>query len=466
MKHPALSRTFAVVLLILCLVSFLAGLGGLGKARSDYESSQRELTRLGEELEEYKTLLAENEGQESYDAQSAALSDLQEQHEETSAGHRTELATYSATKGGIQTGVEALDEADAAMANAKREFEAKKKEFEAQKAAFMEQYNAYQQALAALPGLKDQAAQLELLLASTTPEALEEEGLALEGRAQTLLQEEEALKAEQDPELLAQKQQELEAKKAALEQDRAAYQARLEAYQTAAASLPMLQQQIAGMEAGMSQVNGAQLEAIKAQMDAGALALEEGKKQLQEAEYALYHNRALIWYELGKLEDQAVEMAGTRDTLMQESEEIAQKQQQSEEQKLREKRLRSLRLLFAEEESVAAAMEQGEELIPAVERHIGSFAERAQRDNTLRILACAWMMAALPAGLLCLLSSFELIQKPRLARRGAVLCLLCALIGMGALWYIGRGLSYAAMGLGIFALLQILASAPLKKKSL
>ena len=195
-----------------------------------------------------------------------------------------------------------------------------------------------------------------------------------------------------------------------------------------------------------------------------ALAMAEGEKQIQEAEAALYHNRALIWYELGKLEDQAAEMAATRDALQQESAEIAQKQQQSEEQKLREKRLRSLRLLFAEAESVKAALERGEDLVPAVEAYLQSLRLQGHKENQYRILACVWMMAALPAGILCLLSCFEIIKKPRLARRGAVLCLLCAMVSMGAFWYIGRGVSYAALGLGIFALLQILASAPLKKK--
>lgn len=464
MKHPALSRAMSVALLILCLVSFLAGLGGLGKARKDYEASLREQTKLKENLEEYRTLLAENEGQNPYEDQSAALDALQEQHADTSAEHRTELATYSATKGGIQTGVDALDEADAAVAAAKEKFKAEKAAFEAERAAFMKQYEEYQKGQELLLGLKGQAAQMEQLLTITTPEALEQEKLALESRAQELQQEEEALKSEQDPEVLDQKQQELNTKKAALEQEQAAYQERLAAYQEAVTALPALQGQIAGMEAELNKVNGAELETFKAQLDAGAAAMEEGEKQLRKMEESLYYNRTLIWYELGQLEEQAEEMAATRDTLLQESEEISQRKQQSEEQKQREKRLRSLKLGFQEYDSVEAAVEQGQELIPAVEALQAELARQSQQENTCRILACAWMMAALVAGLLCLLGCFEIIKKPRLARRAALLCLLCALVATGALLYCGYDISYAALGLGIFALLQIPVSGVIKKK--
>ena len=462
MKHPALSRALAVVLLILCVVSCLAGLGGLNKARSDYEDSQRQLKKLGEDLEEYQKLLAENEGQENYEQQLGNLDSLREKHEELSAEHHTELATYSATKGGIQTGVEALDEADAAMARARAEFEAKKQEFEAQQAAFMKQYNDFQQGLAALQALKEQEAQLKTLVEEVDAAALESQKQELEAKALALGQEEAELAAREDA--TEQEWEELNQRKDALLQEQTVFAQKYEGYQQALSGLAALQEQIVPLQMMVDAVDPNALEMGKKGFEEGALALAEGEKQLGEAEYALYHNRALIWYELGQLEEQAQEMAETRDSLLQEMDEISQKQQQSEEQKLREKRLRSLKLGFAEAESVKAALERGEDLVPAVEAYIQSLRLQSQKENQYRILACAWMMAALPVGILCFLLCFELIKKPRRARWAAAMCLLCAVLSLGALWYVGRGLSYAALGLGLFALLQILVSAPLKKK--
>ena len=138
MKHPALTRVFSIVLCVFCLVMALAGVLGLSSNDRDRQKNLDDLARLQGRLEDYRQLSETLRDGDSYDQVSAALDARQSQHDEDAARHRSELATYTATQGGIAMGVEALDEADILFAQGKAKYEQGRAAFDAAYALFQQ----------------------------------------------------------------------------------------------------------------------------------------------------------------------------------------------------------------------------------------------------------------------------------------------------------------------------------------
>lgn len=123
MRHPALTRVFAVVLVLLCLTMGLAGGLGLTRAEKDREAVLADMSRLRGRVEEYREASKSLEGTESYDTRSESLDERQKQHDKDSSQHRAELTTFTATRYGLNMGTEAMDLADRQFAEYKALFE-------------------------------------------------------------------------------------------------------------------------------------------------------------------------------------------------------------------------------------------------------------------------------------------------------------------------------------------------------
>ena len=465
MKHPVLIRVFSVVLCILCFVMTGAGILGLQKAEDDYNNNMAAVEKMMADIEEYKMLVAENEGKESYESSNKALGELKEAHEEVSAEHRTELATYTATKSGIKTAVDALDEADAMMANARAEFEAGKAAFEKQYAEFMQGYNGYYGAVALISELQAKADGL-----LTAIKSLDErkENLALEAsQIEAERNELNNLKA-----LGGDRSEEIEYNLKKLGEKEVTYKSKLEDFQSEYnnnyelynKTYIGLTTQIGAIKAQIEGVDKEQLEAGKAQLDIIAQQMAAGEKQLASAEYELYHSRALIWHENGKLKEQAVELAEEKEVLLQEEQEIIEKEKLSEEQKKREKRIRSLYLTFAEKPEIEEAIKADKDFISSVEAYIDDFNDSAHEDAKFRGIANVLMIASLPFAIFCVLSSFEVVKKRSIARLSSLVILLISTAALCVFLQLGRGVSYSAAGVIIFAIIQFMVSGKVKIK--
>ena len=119
MRHPALTRVFAVVLVLLGLAGGL----GLTRAEKDREAVLADMSRLRGRVEEYREASKSLEGTESYDTRSESLDERQKQHDKDSSQHRAELTTFTATRYGLNMGTEAMDLADQQFAEYKALFE-------------------------------------------------------------------------------------------------------------------------------------------------------------------------------------------------------------------------------------------------------------------------------------------------------------------------------------------------------
>ncbi len=111
MKHPALARVFSVVLAILSLIMLLSGGFGLRETAEEYESAQAYAQRLRNRIDTYVELDGKLSDNRSYKEAKAELEKQQKEHDEKSAKHRTELAEYSAKKGGYTMGANTINDA-------------------------------------------------------------------------------------------------------------------------------------------------------------------------------------------------------------------------------------------------------------------------------------------------------------------------------------------------------------------
>ena len=115
MKHPALTRVFAVVLCIFAALLLLSAANGIRNAVKDKAAAARSYSLLSSRLDEYETLetkLVEAGGSERTQKE---LEKLTSQYEKEKTAHQMALAAYTATKGGLKEGQKMMDQADQMM---------------------------------------------------------------------------------------------------------------------------------------------------------------------------------------------------------------------------------------------------------------------------------------------------------------------------------------------------------------
>ena len=123
MKHPALARVFSVILAILSVLTFFAGIKGFDDTANSNRKALEEADKLEKRRLSYIELSAQLDGRRTYKEVNDELTENREQHDSDAAEHRTDLAEYSAKRGGYTMGADMLWEAKNEIAGAKQAFE-------------------------------------------------------------------------------------------------------------------------------------------------------------------------------------------------------------------------------------------------------------------------------------------------------------------------------------------------------
>lgn len=144
-KHPALTRIFSLVLAVFCLTMLLAGLGLVRSAVKGRDKSLADWQRLTERIEEYREIDEGLRGGVPYREANPALEEEQAEHDEKASQHRTDLAIYTATRSGLQSGAAALDQAESAFWAGRAQYEEGLALFEEQEKAFWEGYEQFKE---------------------------------------------------------------------------------------------------------------------------------------------------------------------------------------------------------------------------------------------------------------------------------------------------------------------------------
>ena len=231
---------------------------------------------------------------------------------------------------------------------------------------------------------------------------------------------------------------------------------RLNAAQAIAGELSAMSGSFQSITAALGQIDAALAEA-KNQVFAAELALKK-------AEEEMHKQLALIWYNLGQLEEDARKLAEEKEKLDGEAEFLSRKLVKNEELKELTRRRNSLRILLTSVPEVKAESEETGDLPTAAGHHLEAW--RAETDSlyTLRHRIHLLAIIAAAAGILGIPGAYELLKDRFFQLVPVLICLGCA---AGAEWLQvtnGLGQHYAALFTAIFAALQLLILLPKKKK--
>ena len=566
MKHPALTRVLAIVLVILCLTMGFAGGFGLSRAEKDLRAVRGDLSRLEGRIADYEAAAAALSGTESYASRSETLDEKQEQHDKDSAAHRGELATYTTTQYGLKVGTEAIDQADLQYAQYAAQFDQAMGTYQTAldqvngllaqlwqvyyaAAGVITSANPHLAAAQGLAGRMDTGAGLTYgELAGLYGEAVSiaDEAYGLIATVQSLIPAFDALAAF-DPSTLTSLTAgmgSVPGELAALGVDIGAggmqtidpnqFTGALDTYKqywaavrpTLAAlgditpQLDAMAQQATGMTVQemrvrlqsaqealyrmgdvpleqwqndiifstyyaysgqihqtlndaytrLSELNTYITEAYTAlssaqeQVNAMGGLMAQVRQMMAEGAEALYNARAMIWWQMGQQKDKEEELRESKEKLDLQADELEQLGEAAEDQKTREQKLRSVRAILLSRDGIRELVDAGQEPDAAARSYAEQRAAAAEKEYDDRRLACLLMLAGAGLGLIGIPAAFEQLRSRFLLLAPVLLCLGCAAAAEWVLYTMGRGHSYSALAVVAFALLQLLVSAPKKKR--
>ena len=145
MKHPALAKAYAVALVVMCFVLLFGAAKGYTERAEENEDRLRYEQKFAERITNYIELSAELENSISYEEAWAELEKIIEQHEDDASQHKTDLAMYSAEKGGNTMGANMIWEVMPELKGAKMELEQAKLEVADAEAQLAEANAGFQQ---------------------------------------------------------------------------------------------------------------------------------------------------------------------------------------------------------------------------------------------------------------------------------------------------------------------------------
>ena len=470
MKHPALARIFSLVLVVLCLTMLLAGLGSVNKAMRERTKSLAAYDRLTDRIEEYRALRQALADGKSYDEANAALEQDLEQHESDAAQHRMDLAVYTATRSGLQTGEDALNQAESAFQEGKAQYLAGLKLLEEQEKAFWEGYEQFQQGKKQLEeGAKT------LALARQTVNALQSQLEQSKNLASILESDDE------------QARQQLTV---------AAYDSMLSALDEATRLYTTLKDQ-GGISPEQVQAVLLMLQQSHPDLDLGDLDLEElteaiafegiSEEDLQRLEDEIVERTGMTVEELrASIQQQRDEIAAmdgesplteeqfeqlkqayaaNKEQLDREAQTLADQSAEVSDRKETERRETSVRLMLLEREEIQSRVEGGMELLDACDDYAAQMLSETEKNFSDRLVISLLMILGGIAGFVGLPAAFEKTNSRFWLIAPVLLCLGCGAAAEVLCRLQGRGDSYSALGAAIFALIQLVLVIPKKKKA-
>lgn len=209
---------------------------------------------------------------------------------------------------------------------------------------------------------------------------------------------------------------------------------------------PMMEEGKAAIEEGK-----AALEQAGEQIAAGEAALAEGRRQLEEKEKELTEQEEKLRKEKAELDKEAV--------ALQEKHAALDRQQELEKQET------SVRLMLLERDGIQDLVDKGMELVPASESFAGELRLQHSEKFRTRLVICAAMILGALSGILEIPAAFEKTNSRFRLIAPVLFCLGFAAVAEALCRVNGRGDSYSALAVCVFALIQLALVLPKKKKN-
>ena len=393
MKNSALIRVFSIVLAILSVVLIFTGSLGIKKAYEDKSLNERRLKKLVSAADTYEELSAKLKGKDSYSKALTKFEKHEKDYNKSAAEHKTDLAIYTATQGGIREAREMI------YANRKKAYDT----LESTKAETLANLPAQ-----VVAGAKEMVAagfaeKHDMIIAGFlanypyNPE-VEEEVIAANAAAEAYYQN--MVKAEQDK---------------------------------------MTEESLAN-----------EIAEAKVQAEAGFVSAKD------QIDAALQPAFDAIWREEKKLEEDAAELETEKTDLEKDYKKLNDEKKALDELKADEQRMTSCKVTLTNNENIKSAVDGGEELITASRNEITRFTDSMHHDFKYRVIACGLMLFAALMGLVDIPAAFEKTKSKFLLIAPVVLFVLCCGGAEGISLWLGRGNMYSAISAGAFGIIQLL----------
>lgn len=460
MKHPALVRVMAVVLVIMCVIMLVVGALGIGEAGEARTADIGEYDKLTARIATYEELSEKLSESESYKVQSERLDAEQEKHDKDASEFRTELAERTATQGGYKQGADALWEAKAEADSALRGYQEAQAQFNTQQAAFNASKPEMEQKIAMISGLAQGAPQAPSPVAACDHPG--DEPVLAEGEA------DEDFQARHDAWTTARDNYNAYQKYLG---DLDAYNAAAPGYLAQAGQVfamlgmtcPGTPEEAGATLAGIAQNYSQQLAAGQAALDAASAQMTAAGTKLMEAQAKVQGGLETIWYKLGELEDEQADIESERDDLLAEAERLDKAMEALEQLKKDEQKLSSTRTHLKNYSGVAEKLDAGMALDAAAKEYADEFYDEYNRLYKGRIIICIAEIVGGLAGLICLPAAFEKTKSRFILIAPAVLSFICAAAAEALGLYLGLGQSYETMPVMIFAAVYLACALPRNK---
>ena len=229
-------------------------------------------------------------------------------------------------------------------------------------------------------------------------------------------------------------------------------------------------QGLSAAESGLRELDGyvgqigSALSTFQTQIDGLKSILGKAAEMIAAAEQAMYDARALIWQQMGLQREKEEELWERKDRLDQDALALQQLSDEAETQEEMEKRQQTLRMNLLGRDGIKERSDAGEELGSAAQAYLDDTLREAEETYARRRVACLLMLFGALYSLLGVPAAFEAVRSRLLVSLPLLHCLGCAAGAVQILWKLGRGLSYSALAVMVFALLQLLVIRPRKKK--
>lgn len=191
--------------------------------------------------------------------------------------------------------------------------------------------------------------------------------------------------------------------------------------------------------------------------------IKAGEDAIKKGEHELQAALENIWYNMGELEKEAVELNKEKERLAQEAESLDKLILSTDEKRELENKHSSARALLKNIDEIAALVDTGGEIAESAESYLAQYKQDAQRIYDGRRLICAFALLAGASGFVGIPAAFEKTKKRFWLIAPVLLCLLCSCACDGINMHLGLGQMYAALFTAIFALLQLLIVIPRNK---
>ena len=421
MKHPALTRVFALIVAVLSLVMLLAGIMGIGKAISDRDESVRSYDVLQGRVDTYEELSEKLNGSPSYKDAMKQLEKDEEEHRKNANSQKDSLMEYTAAEAMMKEAREMLDMVDALLDQATPLLLGMVNSLADN---LPEMYNDAVDEIA--EEYADQAGDIVSELIRTISErddfkdAIENEEIT-PGTISGIIREEVEKLADQN-----------------FKYDESTV------YEEADVS-PYFD------EVDFDELNSE----MHTLMQVGDILVNyieqytEGKKELNKNEME----------NLKK----GIEIAVQKYELMKESEELAELKAANEQLKEDENKLKSTKVHILKNENIKAATDNGEDIVKAAKDELKLEKENYKKDFAFRLDANILMIIGGIAGILGIPGAYEIKKTRPWLIVPVAMCALFAAAADGISMHLGRGQMYSALAVLIFGIIQLIIILPKEK---